>query len=829
MNPSESLPFPAVDAPAECYHCGLPVPPSSAHFVTIERLPRRLCCVGCEAVAQSIVDNGLSDYYRHRDAMPEPAKEALPAELQELGLFDHADFQKTFVQSIGEHEREASLILEGITCAACVWLNEKHVARQPGVTAMEVNYATRRARVRWDERVIRLSEILAAIQAIGYRAYPYDAERSEQIAQRERRSMLWRVFVAGFGMMQVMMYAYPAYIAGEGEMTPDVDLLMRWASLVLTVPVVFYSAAPFFRRALRDLRLRALGMDVPVALGVGSAFLASVWATITGGPEVYFDSVTMFVFLLLCGRYLEMLARQKAVRGVEELARVLPAFAERLAPGGAGGAGERVPVAQLVPGECVRVRPGEVIPVDGIVRDGASEVNEALLTGESRPVAKARGASVTGGSINVGSPLVVEVGSVGDSTRLAAIRRLMERAAAERPGLATQADKVARVFIYALLSLAALTWVGWQFVDPERALWVFVSVLVVACPCALSLATPTALTVATDTLARMGILVTRGHAIETLASANRFVFDKTGTLTCGTMQVEDVRVVGDVDETSARALAAALEQASEHPIARAIARGAEGLVLPAVESLSAVTGQGVEGRVAGVSMRLGRPEFVAGLTGSPIPDEVGQLEEGGATVIALASERGWLALFAIADRLRPDAPELIGRLAREKIAAVILSGDARVAVARAAEQLGIAEAHAGMTPEDKQAWVAAAQRNKGAVVAMVGDGVNDAPVLAQAQVSVAMGGGTDLARNQADIVLLSESLEGLSRGITVARRTLAIIRQNLWWSFTYNFVSVPLAMLGLITPWMAGLGMAGSSLLVVLNALRLQRQPKGAG
>lgn len=815
---SETAP-PALVEDADCYHCGLPIPPETRHYVKVDGRARRMCCVGCEAVAQSIVDNQLTEYYRHRDAMPESRREAMPQELQELGLFDHPDFQKSFVRPVGEHEREASLILEGITCAACVWLNEQHVARQPGVRGIDINYATRRARVRWDEREIKLSDILAAVQAIGYRAYPYDAERSEQVAHRERRSMLWRVFVAGFGMMQVMMYAIPAYVAGEGNMTADIEQLMRWASLVLTLPVVFYSAAPFFQRALRDFRLRRLGMDVPVALGVGSAFAASVWATLVHGPEVYFDSVTMFVFFLLCGRYLEMLARQKAVRGVEELGKVLPAFAERLA---ADGAVDKVPVSQLVPGDRVRVRPGEVIPADGVVVEGTSEANEALLTGESRPVPKAAGADVTGGSINVASPLLVEVQKVGDSTRLAAIRQLMDRAAAEKPRIATQSDRVARVFIVALLVLAATTYIVWQFVDPERALWVFVSVLVVACPCALSLATPTALTVATDTLARMGVLITRGHAIEALAGANRYVFDKTGTLTHGRMQVDGLRVLDNSDEAGVRALAGALEQASEHAIAAGVRLAADGLDLPTVRELRSVTGQGVEGRVDGRLLRIGRPPFVAELAGAPVPDAVAELEADGATVVALGGESGWIALFRLADSVREDAPDLFARLAREGIPTAILSGDSPAAVQAIAQRVGAGEAHAAMTPQDKQAWVESRQREPGALVAMLGDGVNDAPVLAQAHVSVAMGGGTDLARNQADVVLLSESLIGLSRAIGLSRRTLAVVRQNLWWSFIYNFTSVPLAMLGLITPWMAGIGMAASSLLVVLNALRLQ-------
>jgi len=811
----------AVDT--DCYHCGLPIPSETRHYVLIDGRERRMCCVGCEAVAQSIVDNGLVDYYRHRDAMPETRREAMPVELQELGLFDHPDFQKSFVRPVGEHEREASLILEGITCAACVWLNERHVAGQDGVSGVDINYATRRARVRWDERKIKLSDILAAIQAIGYRAYPYDAERSEQIADRERRSMLWRVFVAGFGMMQVMMYAFPVYVAGDGDMTWNEETLLRWASLVLTLPVVLYSAAPFFQRAVRDIRLRRLGMDVPVAVGVGSAFLASLWATLTDGPEVYFDSVTMFVFFLLGGRYLEMIARQKAVRGVEELGKVLPSFAERLADWPAQTVGERVPTSQLAVGDVLRVRPGEVIPADGVVVEGVGEVNEALLTGESLPVAKRVGEMLTGGSINVSSPLLFRVEQVGDATRLAAIRRLMERAATEKPRVATQSDRVAGWFIVTLLVLAVLTGIAWYFIDSERALWVFVSVLVVACPCALSLATPTALTVGTDAMARMGVLVTRGHAIETLAHANHFVFDKTGTLTHGRMRLEEVLPLGDRSADVLTALAAAIEQGSEHPVAAGLREAAARMNLPAVADLRAETGQGMKGRVGEETLWIGRPDYVAQAAGLVLPDVLAMFAEKGGTVVALAAESGWLGVFRLADSVRAEAGPLLRRLSAEGLQLGVLSGDAPRVVAAVAQDLGIADARGGMSPQGKQARIAALQQDPQAVVAMVGDGVNDAPVLAQAHVSVAMGGGTDLARNQADIVLLNENLGSLGRAILLSRKTLRIIRQNLWWSFAYNFTSVPLAMAGLVTPWMAGIGMAGSSLLVVLNAMRLQR------
>ena len=806
-----------------CYHCGLPVLSQTHRYVTVDGRQRNMCCAGCEAAAQLIVDNGLTDYYRRRDAMPERRPEAIPDELRELGHFDHPDFQQNFVRPVGEHERETSLILEGITCAACVWLNERHIALQPGVSAVQINYTTRRVRIRWDERKIKLSDILGAIQAIGYRAYPYDAARAEDVAERERRTMLWRVFVAGFGMMQVMMYAVLGYIAGDEGMTFREQLWFRWASLVLTLPVVLYSAAPFFRHAVRDFRLRRLGMDVPVALGIGSAFVASLLATLFNGPEVYFDSVTMFVFFLLGGRYLEMLARARAVRGIEELGKILPAVAERL-PHWPAPDGEQVPVSQLVPGDCVRVRPGGVIPADGIVIDGVSEANEALLTGESRPVPKKAGATLTGGSINISSPLVMRVEQVGDSTRLAAIRLLMERAASEKPRLAAHADRWATVFIVVLLTLATATGIAWSLIDSSRALWVFVSVLVVACPCALSLATPAALTVATDALARIGVLVTRGHAIEVLARVNHYVFDKTGTLTVGQMRLEETSLLGAMGVEALYALASALEQGSEHPVASALRAADTGELSFTVSDVTAVTGHGMAGRYEKGAVWIGRPDFVAARAGLSVPAEAASMEAKTGTVIALADEHGWLGLFRFADALRPTAAGFVRRLAASEIPVTILSGDAPTAVAAVGKKLGISNAYGAMTPQDKQAFLARLQEDPARVVAMVGDGVNDAPVLAQAHVSVAMGSGTDLARNHADIVLLGEDFSRLGDGAGLARKTLRIIRQNLWWALTYNLAIVPLAMMGRVTPLIAGIGMAASSLLVVLNALRLQQR-----
>jgi len=806
-----------------CYHCGLPMPDGAGFFVRIRGVPRQMCCVGCQAVAQAIVENGLEDYYTSRDAMPESPREAMPAILDQLLMFDHAEFQKSFVRELGEHEREASLILEGITCSACVWLNERHIGQLPGVTGVDVNYATRRARVRWDSRRIKLSDILSAISAIGYRAYPYDAAKHEELARKERREALWRLWVAGFGMMQVMMYAIPVYLAGEGDMSMDIETLIRWASLALTLPVMLYSAAPFFKGAWRDLKLRRVGMDVPVALGIAAAFVASVWATLTRTGEVYFDSVVMFVFFLLGGRYLEMTARQKAVSVSEALARLQPAFCQRVQGFPANREPEQVVVSDLRPGDVALVRPGDTIPADGRVLEGHGNVNEALLTGESRPVAKQAGDSVTGGSINMESPLFILVEQVGESTRLSAIIRLMERAAAEKPRIVELADRIAHWFVACLLLFAALVALGWYLVDPSRALWITVSVLVVTCPCALALATPIALTVAAGALARDGLLVTRGHAVETLARATHFVFDKTGTLTKGEMCLQDVAVCRG-ERAEALGLAAALECASEHPLALAIRRGVEAGGRPSMaEAVRTEAGQGLEGVVSGRRLRIGRPDYVAALAAAGAVPWPEGWQAAGDTIVALGDEEGILAFFRIGDELRQEARELVADLQAAGCQVILMSGDADAVVQRLGLSLGIADVRAAMSPQAKRDAVLALQQ-AGAVVAMVGDGVNDAPVLAQAQVSVAMGAGSQLARTQADLLLLSENLECLRRGVRRSRFALRVIRQNLLWAFAYNFLALPLAAMGHVTPWAAGIGMSASSLLVVMNALRIQRK-----
>jgi len=804
-----------------CFHCGLPVPPGAPYPIQYEYQAQQTCCAGCQAVAQTIIDSGQGAYYVHRTALPVTPQQ-IEAELAQLGLYDLPEIQQSFVRVEDEHIREAALMLENIVCAACVWLNERHIAALPGVLSVDINYATRRARVRWDDRRIQLSAILKAVSDIGYLAHPFDPARSDDLHKRERNTAIKRLAVAGLGMMQVMMYALPAYSATD--LAADTRVLMRWASLILTIPVVGYSAWPFFVGAWRDLKRRTLGMDVPVALGVGTAFVASVYSTFSGHGEVYYDSITMFVFLLLTGRFLEMNARRRAGAAVEELVKLIPAATTRL-PHWPARDEEPAPVARLAVGDHVLVRPGETLPADGVVVEGDSAVSEAMLTGESLPLSKTPGARVVGGSLNQASPLVMRVEKLGADTRLASIVRLLDRAQSEKPRIAQLADRAAAWFVGVLLVITVMVGIAWYLIDPSKALWIVVSILVVTCPCALGLATPAALTTATGRLTRLGLLTTRGHALEALARATDLVFDKTGTLTYGRLSVRRVVPLNGRSEADVSALAAALEAGSEHPIAKALRAAATSTLT--VSEIRNTPGLGVEGIIHGHAYRLGAPRFAAAGIAPPDADggvhpENGQeYPKGGhESWVALAEDGQPIAWFALADTPRADARAALDALRALGLRVHLLSGDGEAAVRANAQQLDIADWRAGALPEDKLAYVQALQR-EGRIVAMVGDGINDAPVLAAAQVSIAMGEGADVAQAAADMVMLGGRLATLPEGVALARKTQQIIRQNLGWALGYNLIAIPAAALGYVTPWLAGIGMSGSSLLVVLNALRL--------
>lgn len=820
VTPSASPIATGTDTPssAVCFHCGEPVPRGSSYVIQYQGMAKPACCLGCQAVAQTIIDAGNADYYRLRTDKP-PTPEAALEELRNLKLYDLPEVQSSFVNSDADNAnlREANLILEGIVCAACIWLNERHLLQLPGVLGVDINFSTHRARVRWDNSRLQLSDILQSIQAIGYLAYPFDASRQEALFRKERNTAIRRLAIAGLGMMQVMTFAVAVYLADPGTMTRDIEALMRYASLLLTLPVVFYSAWPFFQGAWRDLKLYRAGMDVPVALGIGAAFAASVYGTLTDSQDVYFDSVVMFVFFLLTGRFLEMSARKKSAEAAESLVKLIPAAALRLPGYPASREEETVAAVKLSLGDHVLVGPGESFPADGRVMEGISNVDESLLTGESHPVAKQGNSRVIGGTLNLDSPLVVQVEKVGGDTVLSGIVRLLDRALAEKPHLALVADRVAAWFVLVLLLIAAGVAAAWYFVEPGRAFWITVSVLVVSCPCALGLATPAALTAGLGRLTRLGLLSTRGHALETLARATDFVFDKTGTLTTGEFSLRQVHVLR-TDRNRVLALARALEQGSTHPVASALRATGEGDALYA-EDLHYVPGKGVSGRVEGVAYRLGTPEFLD----SGLPD----LHAPGHTLVGLTDDAGILAWFSLGDSLRPQTRQLMQDLKALGVRLHLYSGDRPENVATLAAELGIQDARGGMLPQDKLEAVRSLQQ-AGAIVVMTGDGVNDAPVLAQAQVSIAVDQGAEAAQAAADMVLLSSEIGRLADGVGLARKTQKIIRENLAWAAGYNLLAIPAAALGHVTPWMAGIGMSLSSLLVVLNAMRLSRVgPRG--
>lgn len=800
-----------------CFHCGLPLPAHADFTVNYGGRRQSCCCAGCAAVALAIIDGGLGDYYRHRTAPGTNARALVPERLRAPTVYDHPAVQREFVRPAGAY-REASLMLEGITCAACVWLNEHHLARLPGVHAIEINYATHRVRVVWDEAAIRLSEILAAIERIGYSAYPYDPTRNQTQRETERKNLLKRLGLAGILAAQVMVLSEALYLTDTPITEHEFAGFFHWLSLLLTLPVLGYAAQPFFQGAWNDLRHLRAGMDVPVVLGIAGAFAASLWTTVTGVGTAYYDAVTMFVFLLLAGRYFETAARGRAADAAESLVHATPALATRL-----DGDGERiVAVAELNPGDRVAVKPGATIPADGEILTGRSSVDESLFTGESHALARAAGDKVIGGSINIGSPLTVRVERTGSDTTLAAIVRLLDRAQSGKPRWSRIADRVAGWFVIAVLVLATATAVAWWYIDPTQWLAATIAVLIVTCPCALSLATPTALACATGRLARLGLLATRAHALETLARATHFVFDKTGTLTLGRLRLVHTVVYAGLDAQACMARAAALERHSEHPIARALLAAHATSFAPATDVIN-TPGAGLEGMVAGAMHFLGTAAFVHQRTGLALdPARLDGLRAPGGTVVTLATRTQILAVFVLADQLRPGASDLVRTLKARGLHVLLWTGDREQAARPVAAALGIEEVGYALTPADKLARLKALEA-RGAVVCMVGDGVNDAPVLAGAAVSVAMGEATSLAVASADMVLLSSQLPQLAHAQRVARRTLRVIHQNLAWAMAYNLLALPAAVFGYVSPWVAALGMSASSALVVANALRLLR------
>ncbi|MCC6172861.1 MAG: cation-translocating P-type ATPase [Gammaproteobacteria bacterium] len=721
--------------------------------------------------------------------------------------------------SESDGEGHAVFNADGIRCANCARSIRTGLGAIEGVRLTDVNVVNGRVSVTWDASSTSLGAILRAVAALGFHPVPLAGDAAATARREERRTALKRLGLAGIGSMQVMMYAAGLYTGAFQGIEPRIAEFLKLACLLIATPVLFYSGAPILRGALHDLRRRTLGMDVTVSLALLLAYAASTFNTLRGAGEVYFDSVTMFIFFLLLGRWFEMKGRHQAANVTDALARALPSTAQRL---DAAGAVHKVPLAEVRIGDRLRIGSGQVIPVDGRVQGVAAVVDEALVTGESIPQRRGPGEPLLGGSINAGATLELEVTAAPHDSTLHALVRLLEHSQAQRPRLGLAAERMASWFIVRVLVLTAAVGVVWTLVDPSRAFPAVLAVLVATCPCALSLATPVALAAATSRLARLGVLVTRSDAIEGLAYVDTVMLDKTGTLTTGAARMLEARTAGALDGATALAIAAALEAGSKHPLAAAFLPHARaGLDC---RDAHEVAGQGIEGTVDGRRWRVGHAEWVAALAA---PQSAAQAPASQALTaaareagVALGDARGLQALFTLADELRADAGDTVRRLGELGLELRLASGDRAAPVAQAARALGMERYAAEQRPEGKLELLRGLQ-GEGHKVLMIGDGINDGPVLAAADVSMAMGSGSSIAHAAGDLVLLRESLGALPEAIGVARRTLAIVRQNLRWAAVYNLGAIPLAALGLMPPWIAAIGMSLSSLLVVMNARRL--------
>ena len=731
--------------------------------------------------------------------------------------------------------RRDKLAISGMRCAACAQIIEYRLRQLPGVEQVDLHYSSARVEMRWQPEKISLSQIVEAVCALGYRALPLAKAESEAAAEAKAKKMLWwRVFVAGFAMMQVMMYAFPAWLqpvpSVDGDLTPDIDRLLKLASFSLSVPVFLFSAWPFYMGAWRDLRNRHIGMDVPVAIGVIATFAASVYATWQGGA-VYYDSMIMFVFLLLLARRVEAKVQHSSSAALRELTNLVPPQALVCRQYPSNQESESVLAASIQVGDVVLLLPGAQVPVDGIVLQGSGACDEALMTGEAQPVLKTPGSQVMAGAMNLAGRLLVRAEQVGEATRLSHLVAMMENAASQKPALVQLADRHASTFLTVILALSLLSGLVWWQIDAARALPIALTVLVITCPCALSLATPAVMAAVTGQLAKHGVLLARGRAVEALARASHFVFDKTGTLTEGKLLCQQIHYLqtesSPVEQAQVADLAAHIARNSLHPAAQAIAalsKQSSTAELTGLDDIEEIVGQGLQTRYQGKTYRLGSLAFVQALHGLALPAHTSET-----SLLAFGNQEQWLALFELSDSVRADAQNLLAALQAAGKQVWILSGDRSVVVAKLAQQLGVpaAQALGDLQPQQKYEQVLQLQQqSKLAKVAVVGDGMNDGPVLSLADVSIAMGQGAPITQARSDVVLISSSLADLQFAWLGTQRALALIRQNLCWAIAYNVVAIPSAVFGWLAPWHAALGMSLSSVLVVVNSLRMLREEK---
>jgi Cu2+-exporting ATPase len=800
---------------AECFHCGDPLPSGDSITARLSGHDRPMCCIGCKAVAEFIETSGLNAFYEFRSRPDDDLN--LTPEAGEWKHFDDPDLLGRYVSQRNDIA-ETTIDIGGMYCSACVWLLNKALLQLPEIETVDVNPAVRRAVIRWNISGIAFSDLLEAISRVGFKPAPVGIGQDLDEQTGDYRLALKRLIVAAAAGMQVMMFAVALYAGDYFGIDGDIERFLRIISLLVTVPIVSFSARPFFVGAWRGLRARTPGMDLPISIAIISAFTASTFATWSNNGEIYFDSVAMFVFFLSATRFLEMRARHRSSDHTLALAQLLPDTAIRICD----GVSTRVALDRLRVGDTISILPGDVIPIDGEILNGTLEVDESMLSGESMPVSHKSGDAVFAGAIVRSGNATVRVTQTGASTSLAEIGRMLERARADRPPIAMLADRIAGKFVLAVLAVAICAGAVWYWLEPARAFEVVLATLVVTCPCALALATPAALAAAASQLAKNGFLLVRSRILSILSRPTTIVFDKTGTLTEGRPVVVETRMLTtQCDADSALRIAAALETVSEHVLARAFSEYRDASNSEPYD-VTVTTGSGVEGWLDGQRYRIGKASFVA---------EISQFEltkheyDPRQTQAFLANSDGPIAQFILGDELRKDALQAINELQKSGFTPVIASGDVKSAVQDVATQLGIDAWHAEMSPADKLQLLAQLQLNGDAVI-MVGDGINDAPVLAAADGSIALDSGTALARASADAVSLGRNLGTINTAIDIAQRTHRIIRQNIAWAILYNATAVPLAVSGVLLPWMAAIGMSLSSLIVVFNALRLQSAPK---
>ena len=791
-----------------CFHCNEPVLTGDQFTTIINGQAQPMCCPGCQAVSQAIMDAGLSSYYQFRSEPGNRQTALVPEQLSQYSAYDLPEVQQDFVHKQGAID-STSLSIDGITCAACAWLIEHKLKPVAGVTNVLVNSTTQRALVSWDSERIQLSEILQIISKIGYQAAPYQVDEQEKQSKADSRKFLLRLGLAGFATMQVMMFALALYTGYFTELDVQFRDYFRWVSLIFAAPVVLYSAQPFYFSALRSVLSGKLNMDVSVSIAILGAYIASCIATMQGNGEVYFESVSMFTFFLLLGRYFEQAARQKASVSSSNLHKLVPLTAHLCHEGEI----TEIAAKQLTIGDIILVKPGEVIAADAEVVTGQSSVNEAMLTGEQMPISKRVLDKVYAGTINIEQPIEVRVTALGQDQLVAEIIRLQELASNNKPTIALIADRLARYFSGTVLSIAAITYVVWSFVSPEDAFWITLSVLVATCPCALALATPTAVTCATAIFTKLGVIPRKPGIFEKLTKINHVVFDKTGTLTCGQLSIGDVQTFGGYSSAQVLSIAAAIEQGSLHPIALAFSPFYDNQ--HQVDTVEHHISLGIQASMNQQQVSIGTAQFVS-------PDMLPiSVKATQSQWIYLSIDNELIAKIEMLDKLRVDSLATVNALKAANIKLSIASGDNSGHVEFLAHKIGISDVHSGLSPQDKLGLVNRLQQD--ANVAMFGDGINDAPVLAGANLSVAMGSGSAIAKNSADLILLGDHLSRFNDAIYVAKQTQRIIHQNLLWAFAYNIIILPLAVTGHVAPYIAAIGMSVSSLIVVSNSLRLLR------